>query len=263
MSNILLIKTGATMDPIMAGYGDFEDWFAAGLGPASVSLAEVYRQQSLPRLDTLASDYDGIVITGSAAMVSERADWSERTAAWLKRAVASGIPVLGVCYGHQLLAHALGGRVGANPRGRQIGTVRAQLLPKAHGDPLLGFLPAEFTAQASHSEIVLALPRGAERLAVSPKDDNFALRFSANAWGVQFHPEFSAAVTGEYIRLRADALRGEGLDPASLKSRLEETEQARAVLRQFLKIASGEAAAGSHDRSARPSARGAGSRSSA
>lgn len=263
MSNILLIKTGATLDPISAGHGDFEDWFAAGLVPASVSLVEVFRQQSLPALDTLAGEYSGIVITGSAAMVSDRADWSERTAGWLKQAVASGIPVLGVCYGHQLLAHALGGRVGANPRGRQIGTVRARLLPAAHGDPLLGFLPPQFTAQASHSEIVLALPRGAERLAVSPKDDNFALRFSENAWGVQFHPEFSAAVTGEYIRLRTDALRSEGLDPQGLMTGLEQTEQARAVLRQFMKIACGEAAAGTHGRPARSAARDADSRSSA
>ncbi len=263
MSNILLIKTGATLEAISAEYGDFEDWFAAGLAPASVCVVEVSRQQSLPRLDTLAGDYSGIVITGSAAMVSDRADWSERTAAWLKQAVASGIPVLGVCYGHQLLAHALGGRVGANPRGRQIGTVPARLLPAADDDPLLGFLPPRFAAQASHSEIVLALPRGAERLAASPKDDHFALRFADNAWGVQFHPEFSAAVTGEYIRLRADALRSEGLDPQGLMTVLEQTEQAHAVLRQFMKIASGEAAAGTRGRSARSAARGAGSRSSA
>jgi len=237
MSGILLIKTGATLSPIMAEHGDFEDWFAQGLGLPAVSLVEVYRQQPLPDPTTLASKVAGVVISGSAAMVTEREDWSERTAAWLRRAAATGVPVLGVCYGHQLLAHALGGEVGRNPRGRQIGTVRAQRLPAAQDDPLLGFLPPDFTAQTSHSEIVLRPPPGIRPLAVSPKDEHFALRFSENVWGVQFHPEFSAPVMGEYIRLRADALRSEGLSPEALKTAVEDTPLARAVLRRFREIA--------------------------
>ena len=88
----------------------------------------------------------GIVITGSPSMVSARLDWSERTAYWLRRAVPTGLPVLGVCYGHQLLAHALGGHVGLNPAGRQIGTVTAQLIDGHKEDPLFGHLPARFPA---------------------------------------------------------------------------------------------------------------------
>jgi len=237
VSGILLIKTGATLGPIIPQHGDFEDWFAAGLGVPSVRLVEVYRRQPLPDPASLAGRVAGIVISGSAAMVSEREDWSELTAGWLQRAVATGVPVLGVCYGHQLLAHALGGQVGPNPRGRQIGTVRARRLPAALDDPLLDFLPPEFMAQTSHSEIVLRPPPGARRLAVGPKDEHFALRFSENAWGVQFHPEFSAPVMGEYIRLRAGALRSEGLHPAVLERAVEDTPLARAVLLRFREVA--------------------------
>ena len=60
-------------------------------------------------------------------MVSEREPWSERAAEWLREVAQRGIPLLGICYGHQLLAHALGGRVGANPQGREIGTVEVGL----------------------------------------------------------------------------------------------------------------------------------------
>ena len=229
MKQIALIKTGCTIEQIKPLYGDFEDWFAEGMGVWDLLQLDVFQQQALPAADSLA----GIVITGSPAMVSAAQAWSEQTAAWLAQVVRAGIPALGVCYGHQLLAHALGGRVGPNPAGRQIGTVNAQRLEAAEGDPLLGHLPATFNVQTSHSEVVLELPPGAQRLATSPKDDNFAIRFAENAWGVQFHPEFSGNVMAEYIRCRAGALRDEGLNPQHLLDNTADAIAARSVLRKF------------------------------
>jgi GMP synthase (glutamine-hydrolysing) len=190
---------------------------------------DVYRRQELPAPDTVA----GIVITGSAAMVSEKEDWSEYTAAWLREAVAREVPTLGVCYGHQLLAHALGGRAGPNPRGRQIGTVEAKLLEPATDDLLLKHLPSSFLAQTTHQEVVLEVPAGAARLATSPLDDNFTIRFAERAWGVQFHPEFSAPVMSEYIQCRSSALISEGLDPKQLQQGVRDTPEARSVLTVF------------------------------
>jgi len=209
---IALIKTGSTIEQIKLQHGDFEDWFADGLGVSDLLQIDVFRQQPLPAAETLAA----IVVTGSASMVSAGEDWSERTAEWLGQAVQKGTPVLGVCYGHQLLAHALGGRVGLNPGGRQIGTVTTQRIDSAENDPLIGGLPQTFAAQTSHSEVVLELPPGAERLA-----------------GVQFHPEFSMPVMSEYIQYRAEALREEGLSPERLLEKTTDTEDAKTVLRQF------------------------------
>lgn len=232
LKQIALIKTGGTIAQIKSNHGDFEDWFANGMGVSDLLQIDVFRQQALPA----PGDLSGIVITGSAAMVSACEDWSEQTAEWLSRAVRKGIPVLGVCYGHQLLAHALGGRVGPNPAGRQIGTVTAQLLDAANDDSLLGYLPHTFAVQTSHSEVVLELPPGAERLAVSPLDNNFAIRFAEKVWGVQFHPEFSGAVMSEYIRYRADALLEEGMTPESLLASVKDSEQAESVLRRFVEL---------------------------
>ena len=227
---IALIKTGCTIEQIKPALGDFEDWFADGMGVSILKQIDVFRHEPLPAAESLA----GIVITGSPAMVSAREDWSERTAEWLRGAVQKGIPTLGVCYGHQLLAHALGGRAGPNPAGRQIGTVTAQLDNSSKDDPLLGNLPHAFAAQTSHAEAVLELPPGAERLATSPLDNNFAIRFAENVWGVQFHPEFSGTVMSEYIRYRADALREEGLVPEQLLGSTTDTEEAKSVLREFV-----------------------------
>jgi len=232
LKQIALIKTGSTLEQIKPRHGDFENWFAAGMGLTDFLQIDVFRHQALPAPEHLA----GVVITGSPAMVSAKEDWSERTAEWLRKAVSAGLPVLGVCYGHQLLAHALGGRVGPNPAGRQIGTVKAQLFDHKTKDALLGNLPKSFAAQTSHSEAVLEVPPGAVRLATSPLDDNFALRFADRVWGLQFHPEFSAAIVSDYIRYRAGDLRKEGLDPEGLLAATTETEAASTVLKTFTSL---------------------------
>jgi GMP synthase (glutamine-hydrolysing) len=232
LKQIVLIKTGCTVEQIQPRHGDFEKWFAEGMGVSNLLQVDVFRHQPFPDTKNLS----GIVITGSPAMVSDRQDWSESTADWLAKVVPTGIPILGVCYGHQLLAHALGGRAGPNPNGRQIGTITSQLIDNYENDPLIGHLPVRFSAQASHSEVVLELPPGAERLAISPLDDNFAIRFAENVWGVQFHPEFNAQIMSDYIRYRADDLRGEGLNPADLQKKVTDTEEASSVLRKFVDI---------------------------
>lgn len=229
---ITLIKTGCTIEQIKLEHGDFEDWFAEGLGVSNLLQIDVFNQQELPKPENLA----GIVITGSPSMVSDRLDWSERTAKWLRQAVQTGVPILGVCYGHQLLAHALGGRAGPNPAGRQIGTVNTQLIDNKTNDSLLGCLPTTFSAQASHSEVVLELPPGAQRLATSPLDDNFSIRYAEKVWGVQFHPEFSAPVMSDYIRYREGALLEENLKPEQLLDHVTVAIEAKSVLRKFTEL---------------------------
>ena len=232
MKQIALIKTGCTIDLIKPRHGDFEDWFAEGMGVTNLLQIDVFKGQSLPAAQNLS----GVVVTGSPAMVSSRLDWSERTAQWLGKAVGAGLPILGVCYGHQLLAHALGGIVGPNPAGRQIGTVNSHIIDYKNKDELLDHLPSTFGVQSSHSEVVLELPRGAQRLATSPLDRNFAIRFAPNTWGVQFHPEFSARVTSDYIHYRADALREEGLNPEQLLAKVTATAEAKTVLKRFTEL---------------------------
>lgn len=123
---ILILKTGEALPAVRSRCGDFEHWIARGLGRPveSLEVAAVHADAPLPPPDRI----DGVVVTGSPAMVSERADWSERAARWLAGVVREdAVPVLGLCYGHQLLAHALGGVVGPNPHGREMGTVEVAL----------------------------------------------------------------------------------------------------------------------------------------
>jgi GMP synthase (glutamine-hydrolysing) len=234
MRRVLVIKTGATFPELRARRGDYEDWIVGGLGLPwdRIELAVVHEGETLPEPGELA----GAVMTGSSALVSAREPWSERAAAWLREALAAGTPLLGICYGHQLLAQALGGRVGRNPRGREIGTVAVELNPAARRDPLLGGLPARLKVQATHVESVLELPPGARLLASSSIDPHQAFACGERAWGVQFHPEFDAEVVRTYLEVRREEIRGEGIDPEPLERAVEDSPHGKRLLRRFAEL---------------------------
>jgi GMP synthase (glutamine-hydrolysing) len=231
---LLIVQTGATLPALLERHGDFPEWFRRGLGLKTehIEIVRVDARQRLPRPQSI----DAAVITGSGAMVSERLDWSERTADWLHNAAQAGVPLLGVCYGHQLLAHAFGGHVDYNPRGREIGTVDIERLPAAAQDALLQVAPPRFRAHATHLQSVLRPPKGAVVLARSALDDSQAIRFAPRVWGVQFHPEFNVAHMRGYLRERTEIVDSEGLDARGLKLSVVAAPHARSLLRRFVRI---------------------------
>jgi GMP synthase (glutamine-hydrolysing) len=176
----LIVQTGTTLPSVRARHGDFPEWFRRGLRLRrdEVDVVDAERD-ALPPVGA----YAGVVVTGSPAMVSERLDWSERTAQWLAQTIDAGSAVLGVCYGHQLLAHALGGRVDYHPNGREVGTVAIERLPDSDDDALFANAPQRFAAHASHQQSVLDLPAGARVLARSAHDPHHAVRYAPRAWG--------------------------------------------------------------------------------
>lgn len=230
---LVILKTGDTLPPIREAFGDFDRWFLDGL-PESLDrqVVDVTRQP----LPGKPGQWDGIVVTGSPAMVSDRAAWSEATAAWLAEAVDVGIPVLGVCYGHQLLAHALGGKVGYHPEGRESGTYGVRLHKSAREDSLFHGLPAEFPAQLTHRQSVLELPAEAVLLASNGFEPHQAFRVGPCAWGVQFHPEFTADIMRSYLKAQSPDLLQEGLSPETLIAEVTEAPQATSLLQRFAGI---------------------------
>lgn len=229
MKPMLIIKTGCTLATIPASRGDFEHWIVDALGPVQTTTVDVTAGETLPAHDAVS----GAIVTGSAAMVTERLPWSELSADWLRQAVEVGLPVLGICYGHQLLAHALGGVVDFHPEGREIGTTDIQLCPEADDDPLFTGLPDSFPVHLTHRQSVLEPPPGAVRLALNAFDPYQALRFAPRAWGLQFHPEFAADVMLAYLAGREGDLVEEGFDVEALRLAVRDTPDATSLIRRF------------------------------
>lgn len=232
---MLVLVTGEPIEAARRRRGGFARLIRDTVGDAWTGPwfeVELPAGDRLPDLQEVAA----IIVTGSPASVVDRLPWTLRGEAYLARAVAAAVPVLGICYGHQMLAMALGGRVTRNPNGREIGTASFEVCEE---DPIfdrpgLGTRRANFT----HVDSVVALPRGARRLARTDLDPNSAVRFAPRAWGVQFHPEVDAAVMRDYVEGRRELIAAEGLEPDAILQEIDDAVEGAAVLRRFAALAS-------------------------
>ena len=234
MKPFLIIETGKPV-PTLKRHGGFPDWIrvASGLHVRDVKVCNVADGEKLP--DT--NGFTGVLVTGSGAMVTERHDWSERSAEWLNDAAHKGMSIFGICYGHQLLAQTFGGKVDYNPKGREMGTIAIALNSHAKNDVLFADLPNAFDVHATHLQTVLTAPNDVTVLASSDKDDCQAFRWKDNVWGVQFHPEFSTEHMREYIHVRRMALIQEGNEPKAMRKAVSAAPHARQLLKIFVQHA--------------------------
>ena len=169
-------------------------------------------------------------------MVTERQPWSDQAAAWLPGLVERGIPTLGICYGHQLLAHTLGGEVGDNPNGREFGTISVELMAEAADDPLLGGLPTRLPVQVCHTQSALRLPaaRGGWRTVTAKLTRHSPWVSPPGAYS------FTRSSTPRSSRRTSsttpNALRAEGQDPDTLIAGCHDTPASTTILRRFGQI---------------------------
>ncbi|EMA42827.1 type 1 glutamine amidotransferase [Halococcus saccharolyticus] len=152
-------------------------------------LAEFAVRDDVP--DTFA--FDGAVVPGSRASVYWDEPWIDPLVEWVGTAVERGLPVLGVCFGHQVLAAALGGTV------EDMGSYEIGYRDVEVGDdPLFAGVESPATVFTTHSDTVTELPPGAEQIAAN---DYGVHGFRVgHAVGVQFHPEYDPATAREVTR---------------------------------------------------------------
>ncbi|MDR1314829.1 MAG: glutamine amidotransferase [Deltaproteobacteria bacterium] len=201
MSAPLLILQAGNV-PARLGLADsFADMFVkrAVLAPGTYSVMDATRAAAFPKDPW---EHCGYIVTGSLSMVTSRPVWSLKLTDFISKAVGRGVPVLGVCYGHHLVARALGGRVDWNPSGLEIGTHEVTLLDASDSHPFLRGLPRSFPANLSHSQSVLALPPGAEALARSGMDACQIMSYGEKVISLQFHPEFDRWTMSAFAHAR-------------------------------------------------------------
>lgn len=227
---LLLVQMGHPPADIRAAVGEQPQWFRAALGDAGpVRVVCPFAGETLPAAGT----FRAAVITGSWAMVTDHEEWSDRTAEWTREMVRAGVPVLGVCYGHQLMAWALGGEVDYHPQGSEVGQLAVSLNAAGRCDPLLQGLPDTFDVFLSHEQSVITPPPGAVVLGASSHDAHQIMRYSPTALSVQFHPEFVAPVMSKIITSRSERVAMKGKDRDALLANVSDTPFSRAILQRF------------------------------
>ena len=185
-------------------------------------------------------DVDGIVVlTGSAHSITKDFPWLPGIEDFTRKRCMSGLPLFGVCYGHQLIARAL---LGKEAVGRaavpEVGFAPIEIV-KRH--PIFDGLPNPFLVMSSHYDEVRTLPGGFECLA---KSNNCAIQAMAHrdrpVAGVQFHPEFDSAKARQSVSDEREKLAALGLDPEALLAGIpDERMGADSILRNFARFAAG------------------------
>ncbi|MEE2644262.1 MAG: gamma-glutamyl-gamma-aminobutyrate hydrolase family protein [Myxococcota bacterium] len=207
-ANIVLLETGHTFPALAERVGGFPEWFAAPLKGLVDHWTVVDGTVAPPSMTP--GGVDGVIVTGSPASVHERAPWSEASGRWLAAAARAGIPIFGICYGHQLLGDALGGEAGPAPAGREIGACG---IDRDVEDPIFEGLAEHFLVWQTHSDELIQLPPDGYGIASNTHGTYQAFGWGERCRGVQWHPEMSPEIMRFYINERRaliDAERGEG-----------------------------------------------------
>ncbi|TCC63145.1 type 1 glutamine amidotransferase [Kribbella pittospori] len=232
--NLLVVQPDELCPP-----GQLADW----LSPFQVCRA--YGGDPVPEN---ADGLSGLIVLGGLPGVhdADRVPWLTPIMTLLADAVRQEVPTLGICLGHQLLAHALGGTVISRPQGQNSRVLRPVWTAEAALDPVVGPASAQLPAVAWNADTVAVPPPGAIELARSDDGDLLAFRIGRSAWGVQWHPEASyGIVKGWYdAQCRAGTARPE-LERGLAEIRAAETELSAAW--RPLALAFAAAATGSRE----------------
>jgi len=199
-----ILETGEVHPDLKARHGDYPAMFERLLAAVDPRLEFATVRVVTGEMPAAPGQADAWLVTGSRHGVYDDLPWIEPLKAFLRACVAAGVPVVGICFGHQILAEALGGRVVKSGRGWGLGVQDYELV--AHPGWMAG-LPDRFAVRALHQDQVVALPPGATVLARSPHCAFAALAYgdpeSPDAVSLQPHPEFGPEFMDELLALRA------------------------------------------------------------
>lgn len=204
LPHITILMAGHTLPPIQEMYGDFDSWFQTRPEqPAGYTVHYMYRDPTLPD----PRESDGWIITGSPDSVNDPLDWLPSVRKQLATAVEMDHPMLGVCFGHQLLAQSMGAKVEMSRKGWELGAATIHLTADGLESDLFKGLNKEMGVYQTHHDVVTEIPAGAKILATNEMGIQ-AIGLGERIFGVQFHPEFTPGIAAMYVELRSEIQRG-------------------------------------------------------
>lgn len=190
-----ILKCGQSPDVIRGEVGDYDDMFERLLSGRGFEFTSWHVEAM--EFPASVKDADGWLITGSRHGVYEDHAFIPPLEAFIRDAYAAHVPVVGICFGHQIIAQALGGKVIKSPKGWAVGAQDYD------------FDGEKVTLNAWHQDQVVELPPGATVVAQNEFCENAALVYNDRAFSVQAHPEFGDSVIQGLIEHRSSAVPSE------------------------------------------------------
>lgn len=187
-----------------------------------------------PVPETSLDHVSGVIIGGSAWSVFEEIPRYAAFRALLQEARRRKLPMFGICFGAQALAHVFGGNVERDDARAEYGSINVRR--DETNDPLFDELPGSFHAQAWHQDRIVSLPQGAVPIAWSQDDVLQAFTIPGEAiWGVQFHPERTQATFERLLETRPAPNDDHPIE--RIRASLVPTPLATSVLARFIRAA--------------------------
>lgn len=228
-----ILETGRPPEDLAARHGDYPAMVRAWLDlPEAEFHSFAVLDGEIPQ-DPRAADL--WAVTGSRFGVYEGHDWIAPAEAFIRACRDAGVPMVGICFGHQLIAQALGGVVAKSDKGWGVGV--HEYAPVNWPDAL-GQAPEKIAIQAYHQDQVITPPESAETIAESDFCQYAALWYPGFALTVQGHPEFAKSYASDLLEARrGTVLRGDQVDAAqaSMARDVTRADLARIVRHHLLK----------------------------
>jgi GMP synthase-like glutamine amidotransferase len=198
---ITIVQTGAVPSHLQAEHEDYPQMFRkmfASTGVEGFSFDDIDACGPEPLPDP--TGLEAILITGSPAGVYEDHHWLDPLRDFIRAAYAANIPMLGVCFGHQIIADALGGDVRKSEKGWGLGR---HTYAVAKDLPFAIDLPAEISVACSHQDQVITPPGEARVFLSSPFAPNAGLAYANGVTlTLQPHPEFEDSYAQALVEMR-------------------------------------------------------------
>lgn len=213
-----ILQTGHAHDALRPTHGDYGDMFERLFRGHGLSF-RIYDVEGM-EFPATVHDAEGWLISGSRHGAYEDHAFIPPLEAFIRDALAADVPMVGICFGHQIMAQALGGTVEKFEGGWSVGATAYEI----EGETI--------TLNAWHRDQVVRPPEGAETVGHSPFCAHAALRYGRQAYSVQPHPEFDRAFLDDMLTIRGPGLvpdtvlaasrirQGTPLDSASIAARI-------------------------------------------
>lgn len=228
MPRIAILETGAPPSDLSPEHGRYPQMFTRLLGKGFDIRSIDVRHSAPPDPEA----FDGVIITGSPAGVYDGDPWIGRLLDWIASAKGQ-TRMIGVCFGHQAMAQALGGRVEKSEKGWGVGLHRYRV---EQSEPWMQPPLTTIAIPVSHQDQVVERPAGARVILSSDFTPFAGLAWDDDAVSLQGHPEFTPAFAAALAEGRRDRIGADRVDPAleSLKA-ANDRDVVGGWLRTFLK----------------------------